>query len=212
MIKRAFDCTAALAGIILLLPLFVVVAVLIRLDSPGPVMFRHRRVGRDFRPLYVYKFRTMVDGSGGGGQIAYRGSSDSRITRLGRTLRGTKIDELPQLINVLKGDMSLVGPRPEVPEYVDMFHEDYEAILAVRPGMTDFASLEYRNEAALLEEAADPIAEYTHHILPAKIRLAREYVRRASLPVDIALIVRTVLSVFKGSRDHSTPGLAVRRP
>jgi lipopolysaccharide/colanic/teichoic acid biosynthesis glycosyltransferase len=200
MIKRAFDCTAALAGIILLLPVFLIVALLIRLDSPGPVLFRHRRVGRDFRPLYVYKFRTMVDSSLGGSQITFRGNADSRITRLGRTLRGTKIDELPQLINVLKGDMSLVGPRPEVAEYVDMFHEDYEAILAVRPGMTDFASLEYCDEAALLEQAADPVDEYTHHILPAKIVLEREYVRRASLPVDIALIVRTVLSIFKGPR------------
>lgn len=203
MIKRAFDCTASLAGIVLLLPVFVVVAVLIRLDSPGPVLFRHKRVGRDFRPLYVYKFRTMVDGSGGGGQITFRGNADSRITRLGRMLRGTKIDELPQLINVLKGEMSLVGPRPEVAEYVDMFHEDYEAILAVRPGMTDFASLEYCDEAALLEQATDPVDEYTHHILPAKIRLEREYVRRASLPGDIALIVRTVLAVFKG---RGTPG------
>jgi lipopolysaccharide/colanic/teichoic acid biosynthesis glycosyltransferase len=200
MIKRAFDCTAALAGIILLLPVFLIVALLIRFDSPGPVLFRHRRVGRDFRPLYVYKFRTMVDGSRGGSQITFRGNADSRITRLGRTLRATKIDELPQLINVLKGDMSLVGPRPEVAEYVNLFHEDYEAILAVRPGMTDFASLEYSDEAALLEQASDPIDEYTHHILPAKIMLEREYVRRASLPVDIALIVRTVLSVFKGPR------------
>jgi lipopolysaccharide/colanic/teichoic acid biosynthesis glycosyltransferase len=199
MIKRAFDCTAALAGIILLLPVFVVVAVLIRLDSPGPVLFRHQRVGRGFRPLFVYKFRTMVDG-GGGGKITFRGNADSRITRVGRMLRAVKIDELPQLMNVLKGEMSLVGPRPEVAEYVDLFHEDFETILTVRPGMTDFASLEYCDEAALLEQAADPVDEYTHHILPAKIMLEREYLRRASLPVDIALIVRTVLSVFKGSR------------
>jgi lipopolysaccharide/colanic/teichoic acid biosynthesis glycosyltransferase len=201
MIKRAFDCTAALAGITLLLPVFVVVAVLIRFDSPGPVLFRHRRVGRGFRPFDVYKFRTMVDGGGReGNQITYRGNADSRITRLGRLLRATKIDELPQLCNVLKGDMSLVGPRPEIAEYVALFRDDYEEILAVRPGMTDFASLEYRDEAALLEQAADPIEEYTQRILPAKIRLAREYVRRASLPVDIALIVRTVLSVCWRSR------------
>jgi lipopolysaccharide/colanic/teichoic acid biosynthesis glycosyltransferase len=201
MMKRAFDFTAALAGIILLLPLFVVIAVLIRLDSLGPVLFRHQRVGRGFRPFYVYKFRTMVDGGGrAGGQITFRGNADSRITRLGRMLRATKIDELPQLINVLKGDMSLVGPRPEIAEYVNLFRDDYAAILAVRPGMTDFASLEFRDEAALLEKAADPVEEYTQHILPAKIRLAQEYVRRASLPLDIGLILRTVLCICKGSR------------
>jgi lipopolysaccharide/colanic/teichoic acid biosynthesis glycosyltransferase len=203
VIKRAFDCSAALAGIIVLLPLFALVAVLIRIDSFGPALFRHRRVGQGFRPFDVYKFRTMVDGAAGrGGQITFEGNADCRITRVGRVLRATKIDELPQLLNVLKGDMSLVGPRPEVAEYVDLFHDDYEEILEVRPGMTDFASLEYVDEAALLEQAADPVAEYTHHILPAKIRLAREYVHRASLQVDIELILRTVLSVFRHSH-HS---------
>jgi lipopolysaccharide/colanic/teichoic acid biosynthesis glycosyltransferase len=203
MIKRTFDCTAALAGLVLLLPLFALVAVLIRLDSHGPALFRHQRIGKGFRPFDVYKFRTMVDGAAcHGTQITFCGSADSRITRLGRMLRATKIDELPQLFNVVKGDMSLVGPRPEVAEYVNLFHDDYEAILEVRPGMTDFASLEYRDEAVLLEQAADPVDEYTHHILPAKIRLAREYVRRASLPVDVELIVRTVLLVCRPSR-HS---------
>jgi lipopolysaccharide/colanic/teichoic acid biosynthesis glycosyltransferase len=193
MIKRAFDCSAALAGTVLMLPLWVIVALLIKLDSPGPVVFRHQRIGRGFRPFAVYKFRTMVaDPARRTSEITFGGTADARVTRVGRILRRTKIDELPQLINVMKGEMSLVGPRPEVAEYVNLFRKDYEAILAVRPGLTDFASLKYRDEAALLARAADPAEEYVRHILPDKIRLAKEYVECASLAVDLVMIVTTI--------------------
>jgi lipopolysaccharide/colanic/teichoic acid biosynthesis glycosyltransferase len=201
MIKRLFDCSAALAGTLVMLPLWALVALLIKLDSPGPVVFRHRRIGRGFRPFVVYKFRTMAAGPAGRTTaITFGGTADRRVTRFGRILRKTKIDELPQLINVLKGEMSLVGPRPEVAEYVDLFRKDYEAILTVRPGMTDFASLKYRDEAALLARAADPVDEYVRRILPDKIRLGKDYVQRASLAVDLELIAKTIVRVIRPSR------------
>jgi lipopolysaccharide/colanic/teichoic acid biosynthesis glycosyltransferase len=142
--KRLFDIVASAAGLILLSPVMLLTALLIKLDSRGPVFFKQQRVGKGFRPFLIYKFRTMVE------DAPQRGSSitvgaDPRITRIGRFLRKTKFDELPQLINVLKGDMSLVGPRPEVPRYVEMFRDDYEEILRVRPGITDTASLKYED-------------------------------------------------------------------
>jgi lipopolysaccharide/colanic/teichoic acid biosynthesis glycosyltransferase len=197
MIKRVFDCSAALVGTLLLLPLWAVVALIIKLDSPGPVVFRHKRIGRGFRPFFVYKFRTMLAApSRRASEITFGGDADRRVTRFGRILRRTKIDELPQLINVLKGEMSLVGPRPEVAEYVNLFRKDYEAILEVRPGMTDFASLKYRDEGAILARAADPVDEYVHRILPDKIRLAKDYVHHASLGVDMVVIARTIVRVI----------------
>ena len=196
MTKRPFDFVAALAGLLLLSPLFAVVAIAIKCDSPGPVFFRHLRVGRGFRPIRVYKFRSMVpDAPRRGGAVTFGGRRDPRITRVGEVLRATKIDELPQLLNVLTGDMSLVGPRPEVPQYVEMFRTDYEQILRVRPGMTDLASLEYRDEATLLERATDPEAEYVRRILPEKIALAKQYIERASFIGDIDLVMRTVVSL-----------------
>ena len=196
MIKRSFDCAAACAGLCILAPLFAVVALLIKWDSAGPVFFRHRRVGRGFRPIDVYKFRTMVhDTAGRGSVITLGGRRDPRITRVGRLLRATKIDELPQLWNVVRGDMSLVGPRPEVSHYVRMFRDDYEHILQVRPGMTDLASLAFRDEASVLERAADPEREYVARILPAKIAMAKQYIRDASLAGDVGLVLRTVFSV-----------------
>src|SRR5207253_6817635 len=153
------------------MPLFVVVAILIRADSPGPVFFAQERIGKGFRPFWIYKFRTMVkDAAQRGGALT--ASGDPRITRVGQILRNTKIDELPQLINVLRGDMSLVGPRPEVRRYVELFRHDYEEILRVRPGITDLASLKYRDESALLAVAADPEQEYITRVLPDKITLA----------------------------------------
>jgi lipopolysaccharide/colanic/teichoic acid biosynthesis glycosyltransferase len=201
MIKRAFDCVAAATGLLLLAPLFAVIAVAIKLDSRGPVFFRHQRIGRRFRPFAVCKFRTMADHAGGDGPgITLQGARDMRITKVGRLLRATKLDELPQLINVVRGDMSLVGPRPEVAHYVEMFASDYQQILQVRPGMTDPASLEYRHEARLLEEASDPEAEYVHHILPRKIALSRAYIARATLPGDVTLILETLIRIVRPRR------------
>jgi len=173
------------------------VAASVALDSPGPVFFRQVRVGRGFRPFRIIKFRTMVeDAARRGGPLSI--GADPRVTRVGRWLRRLKLDELPQLFNVLAGDMSLVGPRPEVPEYVERYRADYADILTVRPGMTDLASLKYRDESALLAAAADPGAEYVRVILPDKIRLAREYVRRSSVLFDLSLILRTLGAVVGG--------------
>jgi lipopolysaccharide/colanic/teichoic acid biosynthesis glycosyltransferase len=193
--KRAFDIVVSLAGLILLLPLLLVTAAAIKLDSPGPIFFKQLRVGRGFRPFLIYKFRTMVQDSLTSGQSITVGD-DPRITRVGWFLRKTKIDELPQLINVLKGEMTFVGPRPEVPQYVELFREDYEEILKIRPGITDLASIKYRDEAALLGESENPEAEYIRRVLPDKINLGKEYIRRSSFFFDLTLIFKTFLRLF----------------
>ena len=167
-----------------------------RLTLPGPALFKQERVGREFRPFRIYKFRSMVeDAPQRGGPITF--GNDSRVTAVGRFLRKTKIDELPQLLNVLRGDMSLVGPRPEAPRYVEMFRRDYEEILRVRPGVTDLASIKYRNEEGVLGRAADPQREYVERVLPEKIRLAKEYVRRRSVLFDLKLIALTLVAMCR---------------
>ena len=195
--KRIFDITFAFLGLLVLLPLFLLVAFLIKMDSAGPVFFRQRRVGRGLIPFFILKFRTMVpDAPRKGGQITF--GSDPRITRIGRLLREAKIDEIPQLLNVLLGDMSFVGPRPEVPKYVELYPEDFREILQVRPGMTDLASLKYRNEAGLLGRSEDPEREYIQRILPDKIRISKEYLRRSSLWFDCCVIFKTLVLIVKG--------------
>jgi lipopolysaccharide/colanic/teichoic acid biosynthesis glycosyltransferase len=191
--KRLLDILAAVAGLTLLAPLLAAVALLIKLDSPGPVLFKQQRVGKGFRPFWIYKFRTMKVDPDGGPVLTI--GADRRITRAGALLRRSKIDELPQLINILKGDMTIVGPRPEVPRYVEAFRRDYEEILKVRPGLTDLASLKYRDESALLGQSGDPEEEYLRRILPDKIRLAKDYIHRSSLLFDINLIGKTLLRV-----------------
>jgi lipopolysaccharide/colanic/teichoic acid biosynthesis glycosyltransferase len=178
--------------------LLLLVATAIKLDSSGPVFFRQWRVGRKFRRFGIYKFRTMIDDAFDCG-LPITVGRDSRITRVGKILRKTKIDELPQLLNVLKGDMSLVGPRPEVPRYVELFRPDYEHILKVRPGLTDLASLKYSDEASILGQSANPEGDYVARLLPDKIRLANEYIQRSSLLFDAKLIVETIIKLF-GSR------------
>ena len=194
MTKRAFDILVSVAGLIVLLPLLLLVATAIKLDSSGPVFFRQWRVGRKFRRFGIYKFRTMIDDAFDRG-LPITVGRDSRITRVGKILRKTKIDELPQLLNVLKGDMSLVGPRPEVPRYVELFRPDYEHILKVRPGLTDLASLKYSDEASILGQSANPEGDYVARLLPDKIRLAKEYIQRSSLLFDVKLIVETIIKL-----------------
>lgn len=195
MMKRAFDIVAATAALFILSPLLGLAALLIKLDSPGPVFFKQERIGRSFRPFWIYKFRTMVrDASTRGGLITV--GEDRRITRVGRILRKTKVDEIPQLINILKGEMAIVGPRPEIRHYVELFRRDYEEILKVRPGLTDLASLKYRDEAALLRKAANPEDEYRTRVLPDKIRLAKDYLRRSSFLFDLSLILKTLFKLF----------------
>lgn len=210
MIKRGFDILAAGLGAVALAPLMMFIAGLVMLSSRGPILFCHERVGRGFRRFKVLKFRTMVrEAPNIGGPITF--GDDPRITSVGRLLRKTKLDELPQLFNVLKGDMSLVGPRPEVAKYVEMFRDDYAEILRIRPGVTDLASLMYRNEAAILGAASDPDKEYVERVLPEKIRLAREYVRRQSFLLDLNIICGTILILLgdlfarccRGGRKHA---------
>jgi lipopolysaccharide/colanic/teichoic acid biosynthesis glycosyltransferase len=191
MIKRAIDIIGAGFGLVILAPVFLAVALLVKLSSPGPVFFRQKRIGQAFRPFLIYKFRTMQANAPTRGPEITVGD-DPRITRIGRFLRRTKIDELPQLINVVKGDMSLVGPRPEVPKYVELFRSEYADIVKVRPGMTDLASLKYRDEQTVLAASGNPEERYASEILPDKIMLGKEYIERASLFFDLGLIVKTI--------------------
>lgn len=197
--KRTFDVLVAGIGLVLLSPLLGLTAALVKLTSPGPVLFRQERIGREFRPFLINKFRSMVADAARKGATVTAGK-DPRITPVGHILRKTKLDELPQLFNVLVGDMSLIGPRPEVPKYVEMFRKDYEEILRMRPGISDLASIEYRDEAAILGQSEDPEREYVDRVLPEKIRLAKEYLCRASFWYDVSLILRTLWVVAVGRR------------
>jgi len=193
--KRLFDILFSSIGLLLLQPFFVVIAIMIKVDSTGPILFKQGRVGKNFRRFIIYKFRTMVvDAEEKGLRITSGG--DRRVTRVGRTLRKFKIDELPQLFNVLKGDMSLVGPRPEVEEYVKFYERDYREILKKRPGITDVSSIIFREEEAVLENQADPEGYYKKILLPEKIRLAKEYIEKSSFLYDLKLILNTFHRIF----------------
>ena len=195
MIKRIFDVSVAAVGLLALSPLMLILAVLIKCDSQGPVFFKQKRIGKNFRAFLIYKFRTMKENAELCGPVITIGA-DPRITRVGRFLRKTKIDELPQLINVLKGEMSLVGPRPELPRFVGLFRSEYAEILTVRPGITDLASLKYHDEAKLMSLFINPEEEYVRSILPDKIRLAKEYIDRSSMLFDLSLMLRTLPKLF----------------
>jgi len=194
--KRLLDFIASSIGLLLLTPFFAIISVLIKLDSSGPIFFRQPRVGVGFRLFRIFKFRTMVtDAEKLGAQVST--GDDPRITRVGGLLRKYKIDELPQLINVITGDMSLVGPRPEVPRYVEVFRNEYEDILTIKPGITDFASLEFKDENELLKASENPEEKYLKEILPAKIEYYRKYLHEQSLVTDIKLILKTLWEVIR---------------
>ena len=192
--KRTFDICAATLGVLITWPFLVIISVLIKLNSRGPVIFSQVRVGKGFCPFRIYKFRTMVEEAPGQG-LSLTVGQDVRVTKVGRILRKFKLDELPQLVNVLVGDMSLVGPRPEVPRYVEPLRSEYSEILVVRPGITDLASLKYIDEASLLACSGNPEEEYRNKVLPEKLRLAKLYVHNASLRLDLAIIVQTLLRI-----------------
>lgn len=192
--KRAFDLVAAGVGLMVLAPLLAGLALAVKATSPGPVLYCAVRTGRDGVPFRLYKFRSMsvgADRCGPGITV----SGDSRVTRLGRWLRRTKLDELPQLLNVLKGDMSLVGPRPEDPRYVALYSAEQRRILAVRPGITSVASLEYRQEAGLLS-GGNWEQVYCATIMPQKLAIDLAYIEQQSLGGDIAIILRTLASLL----------------
>jgi len=195
MLRSAFDKVAALIGILVLSPLFLVVAASIVLDSRGGVFFIQTRIGKNFKPFGLYKFRTMRPFAEREGKLTV-GSNDPRITRVGSVLRKYKIDELPQLFNVLVGDMNLVGPRPEVAEYVEQYTEEQRKVLSVKPGITDYASLLYFNENEVLAKSSNPKETYLKEIMPAKLRLNLEYIERRSFREDLRIIFKTIGKIF----------------
>jgi len=198
MAKRLFDLLGASLGLLLLSPLLLAIAAAIKLDSHGPVFFRQQRVGRRGVPFRIHKFRTMVADAPQRGPALTVGD-DLRITRLGRWLRRTRLDELPQLLDVLAGSMSLVGPRPELPRYVAHYPAALrERVLSVRPGITDPSSLLHLHEAEQLARAADPEREYIEVILPRKLQCAADYAAQASLRSDLGVLLRTLRLLVQG--------------
>ncbi|WP_019143168.1 sugar transferase [Noviherbaspirillum massiliense] len=194
LMKRTFDFIAALVGLIVLSPFLAIIAVLVELDSPGPALFRQERVGIHGKIFRIFKFRTMTLNAEEKGQITV--GRDMRVTRVGRVLRHFKVDELPQLINVVLGDMSLVGPRPEVPRYVARYPQGLrETVLSVRPGITDWASIEFKEENAILGKATDPERSYVETILPIKLDYYVRYVRERSFMMDLKIIFLTLLAI-----------------
>jgi len=191
MLKRCFDICAAAVGLLLLSPLLLAIAVWVKFDSPGPVFYRQVRVGKGGRDFHLWKFRSMRPDADKLGLLTV-GGRDPRITRSGYFIRKYKIDELPQLFNVISGDMSLVGPRPEVRRYVDLYSAEQRQVLNARPGITDYASIEYRNENELLAASADPEFTYIHEVMPAKLKLNMKYIREQGLGTDLKIILRTL--------------------
>jgi lipopolysaccharide/colanic/teichoic acid biosynthesis glycosyltransferase len=193
--KRLFDIVSSLVVLLVLFPFFLLIALLIALDSRGSVFYKQIRVGKGNRDFGLYKFRTMVSHADKQGQLTV-GMRDNRITRIGYFLRKYKLDEFPQLINILKGDMSVVGPRPEVRKYVDLYSEEQLKALTVRPGLTDYASMEYANENEILGASENPEKTYVEQIMPAKLSLNLKYVREQSLRTDLMIIFRTIGKIF----------------
>jgi lipopolysaccharide/colanic/teichoic acid biosynthesis glycosyltransferase len=193
--KRLFDIVLSLLALIILFPFFVVIALLISIDSRGGIFYVQKRVGKNNVDFDLYKFRTMGLDSASKGLLTV-GARDPRVTRTGYYLRKYKLDELPQLINVLLGNMSLVGPRPEVRKYVDLYNEEQKRVLMVKPGITDYASLEYFDENELLRGSSDPEATYIREVMPAKLELNKKYISEAGLGTDLNIIFRTVKKII----------------
>ncbi len=206
MIKRLFDITFSLLGLIVISPFLLLTAVFIKLDSRGPVFYMGKRAGKNGKLFKMMKFRTLRDDAdkiGGGPSCA---DDDPRITRMGKVLRKFKINELPQLINVLKGEMSFVGPRPEVPSEVETYTDEEKRVLSVRPGITDYASLTYHNEGELLMGAEDPHEAYRQIIKPGKLKLALKYVDESSLLVDLKILYMTAMALVKSRSGNGKQG------
>ncbi|MEF3254239.1 MAG: sugar transferase [Deferribacterales bacterium] len=194
--KRLLDIVISIIGLIVLLPFFIVIGVLIKVDSKGPILFRQIRVGKDFKPFFLYKFRTMIVGADKIGPLVTR-DYDPRITKIGRFLRKTKLDELPQLFNVLMGDMSVVGPRPEVEKYVEAKKDDYKFIITIKPGITDYAAIEFTDEEEILAKYENIDEGYIKEILPKKIELYKRYIKEVSFMVDMKIIAMTLYKIIK---------------
>jgi lipopolysaccharide/colanic/teichoic acid biosynthesis glycosyltransferase len=203
MLKRIFDLVLSAIGLLLSMPIMIPIAIWIKIDSSGSIFFRQTRVGQFGKEFKIYKFRTMITQAEKiGAQITI--GKDPRITRSGEFLRKYKLDEIPQLINVLKGEMSFVGPRPEVPRYVALYSQEQHQVLNISPGITDLASLQFRNENEILAQAKDPEAFYIHEVMPHKIQLNLKYVAVANLITDIRIIIATILQLIVDSIMPST--------
>jgi len=193
--KRLFDIFFSLFGIIILSPILLLICLLIIIDSKGGIFFKQIRVGKGNKDFNIFKFRTMKTDSEKKGFLTI-GNKDNRITKVGYYLRKYKLDEFPQLINVLKGDMSIVGPRPEVRKYVDMYNEQQLKVLSVRPGLTDFASIEYMNESELLSKSDKPEETYISEIMPAKLSINLIYIEKKSFLTDCIIIIKTIIKII----------------
>ena len=194
---RIFDVLASILGLIVLSPLFLILAIFIKLDSKGPVYYKQQRVGKNNEDFLLYKFRTMGIGADQKGPLITVGNDDNRITKIGGFLRKYKIDELPQLINVLVGDMGLVGPRPEVRRYVDLYSDNQMQVLQVKPGITDVASIEFSDENELLKQQTNPEEFYINEVMPRKLELNLQYLKKRSLYSDMKVILDTILKILK---------------
>lgn len=195
MLKRLFDIFFSFLGIVLLFPFFILIALLIIVENGFPVFYSQKRVGKNGVEFFLLKFRTMIKDADKNGLLTV-GGRDARITKVGYYLRKTKMDELPQLINVLTGDMSLVGPRPEVKKYTDLYNEQQKPVLTVKPGITDYASIEFVDENDLLGKSENPEETYIKEIMPKKLELNLKYVQQPSIVTDIAIIFRTIAKII----------------
>ena len=195
MLKRGFDVVSSLIGIILLLPFLLILWICIQLESSGGGFYRQIRVGKNGKDFRLWKFRTMQTGADKKGLLTI-GGRDSRVTRIGYYLRKYKLDELPQLINVLVGDMSIVGPRPEVRKYVNLYTSDQLRVLSVKPGITDYASIEYSNENELLAKSENPERTYIEEVLPAKLELNQKYLNDQGFFIDLRIIFQTIKKII----------------
>lgn len=193
--KRISDVLASVCVLILLLPLFLIIAIWILMDSPGGVFYKQIRVGLNGREFKLFKFRSMCAGADKKGQITI--GNDSRVTKSGQFIRKFKIDEFPQLINIIVGDMSVVGPRPEVPKYVQLYDDDQNRVLSVRPGLTDFATIEYIDEQQQLGQSSEPEKLYINTIMPEKLELNLKYIDSRSFNTDLKIIFKTISSIFR---------------
>lgn len=193
--KRIFDLFFSIVFIVLLSPVFILFSLLIVLDSPGGIFYRQLRVGKGGKEFFLIKFRTMKPGADRSSLLTV-GSRDSRITRFGYFLRKYKLDELPQLFNIICGDMSIVGPRPEVRKYVNLYNEEQRHVLSVLPGLTDYASLQYINESDLLSQSTDPEALYMNEIMPAKLKLNLQYISERNFGKDVKIILITIKRII----------------
>jgi lipopolysaccharide/colanic/teichoic acid biosynthesis glycosyltransferase len=189
--KRIFDVATTIIGLIVLLPFFIIIAILIKLNDKGPIFYKQKRIGQNFKPFELLKFRTMIVNADKIGPAVTK-DGDPRITKIGKFLRKTKLDELPQLWNVIRGDMSIVGPRPEVEKYIQYYENDYKEILKVKPGITDYATIKFRNEEEILSKYDDTESAYIKYVLPEKIKLYKTYIKGISFFTDLKIIFWTL--------------------